>query len=261
MFLAWLGLQDWRASGAAPASWPAWLDDAGALVFFGVFLVLVVRALRGRSRERIEGALGEADVAALREEIAAAERRTVGEILPVVVERSDRYPGASWLAGLAFLIGGSILFAGRLPWDEPALLLFVQLAFLALGYGTARLLPGFQRVFLRPGRAEEMVAEQALQEFHRHGLYETEARTGVLLFVSLLERRAVVLADRGIDAVVEPGQWGRTTTALIEGIRGGSLRAGLEAGIRSAADVLEEHFPWTEGDRNEIPDRIVLRRE
>jgi len=261
MVLALLQAQDWHPPGSSPASWLAWLDQVGALVFFGLYLLLVVRALVGRSRERIAGALGEADLAALHEELAAAERRTVGEILPVVVERSDRYPGASWLAGLSLLIAGSILLGGRLPWDEPVLLLSVQLGFLALGYGTARLLPGFQRVFLSPRRAAEMVAEQAVQEFHRHALFETEARTGVLLFVSLLERRAVVLADRGIDAAVEPGQWVQTTTALIEGIRERSLRAGLEAGIRSAADVLEQHFPWTAGDRNEIPDRIVLRKE
>jgi putative membrane protein len=256
--MANLWLQGWE--GAGPG-WTHWLDDLGAIGLLGVYAGLVAHALLTRRRERIEGALGEEDLAALHRELGVAERRTVGEILPVVVERSDHYPGASWFAGTVFMIGGTILLGGRLPWDHPAWLLLVQLALLGVGYATARFLPGFQRVFLRPTRAAEMVAEQALQEFQRHGLHETEARTGVLLFVSLLERRAVVLADKGIDAEVEPEQWTRTTRAVLEGIRGDSLRAGLEAGIRSAADVLEKHFPWKEGDRNEIPDRIVLRKE
>lgn len=250
--------QDW---GGSSAGWLPWLDDGGALLFVGLYAFLVVRALLGRGRERIEGALSEEDLAALHRELGQAERRTIGEILPVVVERSDRYPGASWFAGTSFLVVGSILLAGRLPWEHPVVLLLAQLGLLALGYGTARFLPGFQRVFVRPARAAEMVAEQALQEFQRHALHETEGRTGVLLFVSLLERRAIVLGDKGIDAKVEPDQWTRTTRALVDGIRSGSLRAGLEAGIRSAADVLETHFPWEQGDRNEIPDRIVLRPE
>lgn len=251
-------VQEWDVG---TGGWLQWLDDGGAILFVAVYVLLVVRALLARGRDRVEGALSEDDLTALHHALGQAERRTIGEILPVVVGRSDRYPGASWFAGTSFLVVGSILLGGRLPWEHPVVLLLVQLALLALGYGTARFLPGFQRLFVRPSRAAEMVGEQALQEFQRHDLYETEGRTGVLLFVSLLERRAVVLGDRGIDAKVEPEQWSRTTRALLDGIRQGSLRAGLEAGIRSAADVLETHFPWREGDRNEIPDRIVLRPE
>ena len=63
------------------------------------------------------------------------------------------------------------------------------------------------------------------------------------------------------SAKVAADQWERTDRALLDGIAGGSLREGIVAGIRSAADVLAEHFPWEEGDRNEIPDRVIVRRE
>ena len=106
-----------------------------------------------------------------------------------------------------------------------------------------------------------MAEEQAFQEFYRHGLHRTEAGTGVLLFVSLLERRVIVMGDSGIDAVVRPEDWERTDRIILEGVRSGSLRAGLVKGIESAAQLLEEHFPWTDGDRNEIPDRVIVRRE
>ncbi len=103
--------------------------------------------------------------------------------------------------------------------------------------------------------------EEALQEFYSQGLHRTEAATGVLLFVSLLERRAVVLGDTGIDAKVGAEHWTHTTEAVLNGLRAGSLRRGLEDGLRSCADVLAEHFPWVEGDRNELPDHVEVRRE
>jgi putative membrane protein len=110
-------------------------------------------------------------------------------------------------------------------------------------------------------RATELAEEQAFQEFHRFELHRTDARTGVLLFVSLLERRAIVLADEGIHARVGPEPWQATNEAVLAGIRRGSLAAGLLAGIESTGAVLAQHFPPAAGDRNEVPDRIVVRRE
>ena len=261
-FAPFLAQEDWQAAGHAhPGRWLELLGDAGVLLIALIYAVLIARALLQRKRYRATGVLGPAELAAVHGELALVEKKTVGEVLPVVLERSDAHHGASWLAGLSFLLAGSALGAGWLPWDRPWLMLLVQLALVALGYGTARLLPGFQRLFVSEARAEEMAEEQAFQEFHRHGLHATEGRTGVLLFVSLLERRAIVLADAGIDERVDEGQWKRTNEAILAGVARGSLKDGLIEGIKSAGSVLEREFPWTQGDRNEVPDRIVVRRE
>ncbi len=255
-------VQGWTAGGhVLPSTWPEFLGRLGVLVLLGVYGLLILRAVRRRRWYRAEQVLAGADLADVHAELVAAEKRTVGEILLVVLERSDRHPGACWLAALSFALLGSAALAGSLPWEQPAWLLVWQLALGALGYATARFLPDFQRVFVSEARAQEMAEEQAFQEFHRYGLHRTEARTGVLLFASLLERRAIVLADGGIDGRVEQDRWTLTNDAILSGIRSGSLRAGLIAGIRSAGEVLAEHFPVKEGDRNEVPDRIVVRRE
>jgi uncharacterized membrane protein len=83
----------------------------------------------------------------------------------------------------------------------------------------------------------------------------------VLIFISLLEHRVIVMADEGINARVDQNFWAQTDAAILKGITGGSLRDGLVAGIDRAGDCLAEFFPWVEGDRNEIPDRIIIRRE
>jgi len=253
---------DWAGGGHADGT--AWLELAGRLgsgAFALLFVFLVLRAALRRQRYRAVGVLSAEDLKLLQAELTAAELRTVGEIVPVVVERSDRHPAASWLAATSTLLLGSAVLAAWMPWERPALLLVCQLGLGALGYGLTWLLPGFKRVFLRESRASEMAVEQAVQEFYRHGLHETEAKTGVLLFVSLLERRVVVLADEGIDAKVGEEDWKATDAAILDGIVAGSLRDGLVAGIRKAAELLEQHFPWMDGDRDEVPNRIVIRSE
>ena len=233
----------------------------GAVTFAGLLLFFIVRALFRHRRYRVAGSFTEEDQRVVREAVAAAERRTVGEILPVVVERSDPHPGADWLAALCCLLVGSSLLAGWLPWDRPAFLLLSQLAMGAVGFGLARLLPDFKRVFIFEDRATAVAEEQAFQEFYANGLHRTEAATGVLLFVSVLEHRVIILADEGIDSKVDAEFWADTDDAILDGVRSGSLRDGLVSGIRRAGERLSEFFPWQEGDRNEIPDRVIVRRE
>jgi putative membrane protein len=251
----------WGASGDAATTVGTIVGIAGPLLLLALLLILVGRALARASRYRAVDVLTDDDRAAVRAAIAEAEKKTVGEILPVVVERSDPHPAAEWLSALAFLLAGSTLLEPWLPWDHPVLLLLAQLAMGAAGFGLARWLPGFQRAFVFENRATEVAQEQAFQEFWANGLHETEAATGVLLFVSLLEHRAIVLADRGIDAKVGDGFWEATNEAILAGVRRGSLRDGLIDGIRHAGDALAEHFPWREGDRDEIPNRVIVRRE
>lgn len=252
---------DWQAS-TSPFSDPAWLLSlAGLVLFAGGLGTLLLRAYLRRPRYRAHGILTEDDLGAVHAALAAAERRTVGEILPVVLERSDRHEGAAWLAALTLLGAGSFLLAPWLPWGSPLLVLLAQLALAAVGYACARTLPDFLRLFVSAARAREVAEEQAFQEFHRFELARTEGRTGVLLFVSLLERRAIVLADEGIDARVAPEQWQTTNEAVLAGLRRGSLRTGLVDGIQNAGRVLAEHFPVAAGDRNEVPDRVIVRRE
>jgi putative membrane protein len=150
----------------------------------------------------------------------------------------------------------------HLPWDQRGLFLLCQAGLAAAGYLAALGLPDFRRAFVPEKHATAVAEEQAVQEFHRQGLARTEGETGVLLFVSLFEHRAVVLADRGIDAHVGPEAWGAVDRAILAGLRRGSLREGLVEGIRLAGELLARHVPApAERDPNELPDRLVVRRD
>jgi putative membrane protein len=230
-------------------------------IFAAVLLFFVVRALVLHRRYRAVGVFSEDDRRIVREAIARAEKKTVGEILPVVVERSDPHPAANWLSALFCVLIGSALTAAWLPWERPAFVLLLQLAMGVVGYVLAAWLPGFKHLFIFHHRATLVAEEQAFQEFYANGLHKTQAATGVLIFTSLLEHRVIVMADEGIHSKVEDDFWAGTTRLVLQGIDKGSLRDGLVAGIDRAGDRLAEHFPWAEGDRDEIPNRLIVRRE
>lgn len=253
---------DWSAVGnqAGTETWYV-IAIALPLVFVALLAFFVLRAVARQSRYRAVSLLGDEDHRAVHAALAEAERKTVGEILPVVVERSDPHPGAEWLAALSFVIVGSSALLAWMPWRDPLAMLGAQVVLGALGFGLARWLPDFKRLFIFENRATAVAEEQAFQEFYANGLHKTEAATGVLLFVSLLERRVVILADDGIDATVDAEFWADTDDAILDGIRSGSLRDGLIAGVRRAGDLLSARFPWRQGDRNEIPDRLIVRRQ
>jgi putative membrane protein len=237
------------------------IGEYGPYVLLAMVVFVLARAIARRRRYRAVHVLTEEDQRRVRAAIADVEKRTIGEIVPVVLERSDRHPSAHWLCALCTLLVGSALLEAHLPWTEPHWLLVCQLGLGAIGFALAELLPDAKRLFVGESRATEMAEEQALQEFHRLGLYKTRAGTGVLIFVSLFELRAVVLGDSGIHAKVGDEHWHAVQRAILDGIARGSLRDGLVSGIQLCGEVLAQHFPRTDDDVNEIEDRVIVRRE
>lgn len=253
---------DWEAAGhAVPTDWLHVVGQVIAVVLALGYAALVVRAAARSRRYRATDVLTPADREALLAEVAAVERRTIGEVVPVVLERSDRHPVASWISGTALLAIGTAALWSFVP-TAPATVAFgAQLACFLAGFALARALPDLRRMFVTERRCEEMAREQAAQELYAAGLHRTAAQSGVLLFVSLFEHRVLVLGDEGIDAKVDAHLWEEACDAVLAGVRRGALADGLRDGLRLVGDVLEEHFPWTEGDRDEVPNRVIVRGE
>jgi putative membrane protein len=221
--------------------------------------LVVLRALLRSHRYRAVKVLDPEAQTSVNDAIRAAEKGTLGEVVPVVLERSDDHVGARWRCALFALLVGSALLESFLPWSIPEQLLACQLALGALGYGLARLLPDLERIFVSESLASEAAEEQAVQEFHRHGLRETKSRTGVLIFVSLFERRVVVLGDEGIHTKAGDDLWKRTRDAILDGVAKDRLADGIVQGVRACGEVLAVHDPSDGSDPNEVEDRLIVR--
>ncbi|HEV2595977.1 MAG TPA: hypothetical protein VGU01_12320, partial [Sphingomicrobium sp.] len=85
----------------------------------------------------------------------------------------------------------------------------------------------------------------------------TSGRTGILIYLSIAERRAEIVADEAILKVTDEHSWGEPMTALITEVRQGRPADGIVAAIERVGAVLAEHFPRSADDVNEIPDALI----
>lgn len=205
--------------------------------------------------------LTQSDHAALTAAIRAAETATAGEIHVVVARRSDPY-----FYPAAFMLAIGVLLASLLAtlllawsWVAPRLVWFVLVQALAFGcaVGVLSVMPGL-RIHLVPRALRYRRAhDNAMRQFLARNIHRTAARTGVLIFVSLDERYAEVIADAGIDEKVPADAWTEMIAGLTAAARRGALREGIEAAIAQAGRLLAAHFPPRPGDENELDDHVV----
>jgi len=193
--------------------------------------------------------------------VRRAESLSRGQIVPVVVEKSDPYPEARYRGGLlAAALATAVVVALHVP------LALAELPLVQLAAGIAgALLAGWDPVERRLTGAramDEAVRARATRAFHEHGLHRTAEGTGVLVFASLFEHEAVVLGDRGIHEKMG-AEWNRAIAALVDGMRSGDPGKGFVEAIALCGAVLAEHFPRDPSlhpSRNELEDQIRASR-
>jgi putative membrane protein len=101
------------------------------------------------------------------------------------------------------------------------------------------------------------VHNQAVRQFKVGAERRTTGRTGVLIYLSMREHRAEIVADESIAALVPAEVWGEAMGDMLAEIRKGHVAEGLAAGIRDVGFVLAAHFPRGAEDVNELPDRLI----
>ncbi len=213
----------------------------------------------------------EADRARVRAAVEAAESKTAGEIFTVIAGVSDDYRIVPllWATLAALLVPLPLLLAGFFsdPWTYPGddsmagfsavFVYLVQLVVFVL-LAVVLSLPAI-RVHLVPRSLKEDRAHAlAVQQFLAHGLHMTEERTGVLIFISLREHYAEIVADAAIAKKVDQAVWDAAMRDLLAEIKAGRLADGLIAAVGHTGAVLAEHFPPRPRDANELSDDLVL---
>lgn len=188
--------------------------------------------------------------------IAAAEKKTSGEIVAVVAHSSDdyRFIPLLWAALLALALP---LFAFTLTKAPATTIYAAQLAVFATIAMAILWRP--LRLALVPGAIKRARAHaRALEQFLSQDLHTTKGRTGVLIFISVAERYVEVIADEGIYKKVPPGIWDDAVAGLTAEIAQGRAGGGLVAAIKTCGGVLAEHFPPDSADKDELPNHLIM---
>ena len=192
--------------------------------------------------------------------VAAAEKKTSGEIVPMLVSASGRYAEVE-LSGIVIglVVGTLASFIWHDPWGYVQLYLLGPVLGAILGFLISSI-PIVKRRIISNARVSEAVHLRSLAAFTGHGLHYTQAHTGILIFASLLERRVVVLADRGINEKVQAGTWDEIVGIVTLGLRSGKACDAFCKAIERCGDILSHHFPRTHDDMDELANKLVTER-
>lgn len=209
------------------------------------------------------------------EAVSAAEAQTSGEIVTVLADRSDGYTDVAllWAAGAAFT-AMSVFAALPLPfldlWDslvggwghewstgELASMVIALGLVTFLGVVLVQQWEPVKFALIPAPTKTIRVHNQAVRQFKVGAERRTTGRTGVLIYLSMREHRAEIVADDSIAALVPAEVWGEAMGDMLAEIRKGRIAEGLAAGIRDVGFVLAQHFPRGTEDVNELPDRLI----
>ena len=193
----------------------------------------------------------------IRQAVIVSERRTSGEIVPMVVGASGHYAEveiAGLVVGLVAGTAAALIFG--YSWGVAETELAWPLIGTGLGFALCRI-PVIKRWLIPEKRMAEAVHIRSLAAFTAHGLHYTKAHTGILVLASLFERRVVVLADRGINEKVQPGTWDEIVRIIASGLKSGDGCAAFCAAIEQCGKILAEHFPGSPDDQDELEDKLI----
>ena len=194
----------------------------------------------------------------VRQAVIEAESKTAGEIVPMIVTSSARYTEIELLGVITGLLLGMIAEGiWSDPWGSPFLNLWPVVG--ALGGFLLCRIPAVKRFFTPTSRIAQAVHVTCLAAFTEQGLHCTRGHTGILLLVSLLERRVQVLADRGINEKVAAGTWDEIVKIISAGIKSGQACDAFCKAIERCGDVLATHFPRQADDNDELPNRLITK--
>lgn len=112
------------------------------------------------------------------------------------------------------------------------------------------------RVHLEKTSGDKDIFERAMEVFHLLKMDNTKEDNGVLIYVAVEDRNFVIYGDRGINEVVPDDFWESTKDSIVAQFKKGNFKQGLVDGILKAGEQLQAHFPWTDGDENELSDQI-----
>ena len=217
--------------------------------------------------------LKDEDFTAIKNAVAAAEEKTTGEIAVAVTAESGRYCFWELLAADFF---GMLVLVCMLPFADKILALYHRLywqnepswilplffivsclAAVVIAFYIANI-PAVDRLVIPPSVRRSCVTNRAFRYFTESGVYDTAEHSGILIFVSYMERQVRIVADSGISKHISQDLWNLIADELAENLRKGEAAKAFTTAIEKCGELLAENFPPHEDNPNELPDGLVI---
>jgi putative membrane protein len=199
------------------------------------------------------------------EAVKEAEKLTAGEIVVMIISTSYHYPMANVIGSAVFALPLSLIFTaltGEWLWiggQNIWLFLGCLTVLFILFHEIIKRSAWLKRCFISEREFKEEVEEAAITHFFNQGLYRTRDETGVLVLISVFERKVWILADRGINVKVQAGQWDDVVKMIVNGIKQKRQTEAICEAVEKIGDLLKAHFPIKPDDTDELKNLIIER--
>ena len=192
------------------------------------------------------------------------EAKTSGEMVPYIVPGSDSYIEGILYSIISILCLGIILVIGAsLSWLLPAGITVIQiliflLILMGLAFALTFFFPTFRIQMVSNDTIERRVMQRAGEAFLEREIFSTKKRIGILLFISVKERKVLILADAGINKIVDNSEWQHIVDDVIRYIKKNNTAEGIVNAIEQCAALLiEKGFENDESAGNQLPDGLI----
>lgn len=189
--------------------------------------------------------------------VKAAEEKTSGEIVPMLVDSSYEYPRADLIGGGSLALAVAALISWAVGHESIWWFLPIFIGGFFIFQQLVRSWPGLKRKLISPDELTAEVKEKALVSFLEQELHHTRDRTGILILVSLFERRVQVLADSGINAKVSEDTWEEIVQIITAGLKSDDACTAICCAVERCGELLTEYFPIKKDDTDELPNLII----
>ncbi len=219
--------------------------------------------------------LSEADHELVSAAVSKAEESSNGEIVTIAAAQSDDYKDVAlaWAAIASFI---AMSFTAFFPsiylsildyflggWDN--VIGYGEFAWFITTIGALKFLGVWlflkwqpALMFLTPPWIKSQRSKERAIELFRVGTEsKTVGRTGILIYLSMAEHRAEIVADAAINSLVGPEKWGDAMQLLIKNVKAGNPGQGISEAVEQIGIILSEHFPKSDDDFNELPDKLI----
>lgn len=208
-------------------------------------------------KSTLNGFLAEGDREKIINAVEEAEKNTSGEIVPMIVPWSSPYPMAP--ARGSFFLSFFISTAASLLSGNSSIFFFIPLFIflMIIFYFIIDNSYFLKRTFSFSSEMDEEVSEGAMSAFYESGLYRTRDESGVLIYISILERKVYILADRGINDRLDDTQLDYITGIIVRGIKEKRQCQAVTDAVKELGQILALYFPPREDNTDELTNLIV----
>lgn len=204
--------------------------------------------------------------------VRQAESKTSGEIFVAAAKESARY---SFCELIFSVVVSVLIFCILLPFSEhiadflkdrfwivpewyiPAFYGITVFGMIAVIFYFANI-PFIDRLIIPSKLQSRCVSRRAVQCFAENGVYKTKENSGILIFISLLERQVRIMADSGINKRISQDLWNLIADELAEGIGKGNCEEAIKTAVEKCGELLAQNFPAQNDNPDELPDNIIF---